>query len=295
MVGRTFYQSVQGMPYKDFIEKYRDELHNKVGVYVIQSNLEGDQATQTRVTRNRNYEQSVIKFGRTNTGFSARFASYATQYGSNRTSLTDQSGLRILYVKFLDRKDPLKNGKSQTDIFEKQILNKLRREYGLLEDRGVERFKINIPELFDIINNYKIDMSDESSEYLRRSERLGSGIRLMWVTIDSFDNTKTYINFHPDFDEIIEKYTKGSLRHKDQIGKSKAGILGRHSPTFGRHSPTFGRHSPTFGSVLTSGMVPSKKSETEDILLETARLLEDNQRVTRSQTKGKLRQTRGRV
>jgi hypothetical protein len=117
----------------------------------------------------------------------------------------------------------------------------------------------------------------------------------MWVTIDSFDNTKTYINFHPDFDEIIEKYTKGSLRHKDQIGKSKAGILGRDSPTFGRDSPTFGRDSPTFGSVLTSGMVPSKKSETEDILLETARLLEDNQRVTRSQTKGKLRQTRGRV
>jgi len=248
MVGRTFYQSEQGMPYKDFIEKYRDALHNKVGVYVIQSNLEGDQATQTRVTRNTNYEQSVIKFGRTNTGFAARFASYATQYGANSTFLTDQSGLRILYVKFLDRKDPLKNGKSQTDIFEKQILNKLRREYGLLEDRGVERFKINIPELFDIINNYKIDMSDENSEYLRRSERLGSGIRLMWVTIDSFDNTKTYINFHPDFDEIIEKY-------KDQISTRN-----------------------NLNNALTSGLLPSNKDETEDIMLETAR-------VTRSMSK----------
>lgn len=212
MVGTVFFQSKEGMNFLEFKQKYADKVKGKHGIYVIQTNLEQDQEKVGRRTRNKNYSGSVVKVGRSQGTFMKRFSDYAYNTGAQRFSRTDQGGLKILYVKFLPQKNPLATGKSLTEIFERQLLNYLKEKYGLVEHRGVERFKIDIDSLFDIINNFKIDQKENEEEFIRRSERLG-GERLMWLSFDPYDKSKTYLNFHDNFNELIQKF-KSQIQNK---------------------------------------------------------------------------------
>ena len=60
------------------------------------------------------------------------------------------------------------------------------------------------------INSFTPDVKEDENQFIRRSERLG-GERLMWLTRDLSDpnnENKFHIEFHKDFDTIIEKYKK---------------------------------------------------------------------------------------
>ena len=81
----------------------------------------------------------VVKVGKT-TNFASRFAGYASHNGGSRSSRTDQGGIRILYVLFLNKKNLFTSGKSYTDLFERQLHQMLKEDYGLLPTRGIERY-----------------------------------------------------------------------------------------------------------------------------------------------------------
>jgi len=70
--------------------------------------------------------------------------------------------------------------------------------------------KEGIEVLFEKINSFTPDVKEDENQFIRRSERLG-GERLMWLTRDMSDpnnELKFHIEFHKDFDIIIEKYKK---------------------------------------------------------------------------------------
>jgi len=90
----------------------------------------------------------------------------------------------------------------------------LNEDYGLLPTRGIERYALTheggIEVLFEKINSFTPDVKDDENQFIRRSERLG-GERLMWLTKDLSDpnnEMKFHIEFHKDFDVVIEKYKK---------------------------------------------------------------------------------------
>jgi len=83
-----------------------------------------------------------------------------------------------------------------------------------LPTRGIERYALTkeggIEVLFEKINSFSPDVKEDENQFIRRSERLG-GERLMWLTRDLSDpnnENKFHIEFHKDFDIIIEKYKK---------------------------------------------------------------------------------------
>jgi hypothetical protein len=201
MLGKVIYQDDKGMPFLEFKAKYSKALQGQHGIYVIQSNLEQD------------VERSILKVGRSQGTIIARLSSYATQLGIEASSPTDQAGLRVLYVRTLPKKSPLITGKSITEVFEKQLLDYLKETYNHIVGRGVERFSIDVNVLFEMMNTFKIDAKLDEDEFVRRSERLGGGERLMWLTFDSMVVGKTYLNFHPDFDELIHQH-RAQVRSK---------------------------------------------------------------------------------
>ena len=155
----------------------------------------------------------VVKVGKT-TNFISRFAGYASHNGGSRSSRTDQGGIRILYVLFLNKKNLFTSGRSYTDLFERQLHRMLKEDNGLLPTRGIERYAVSqeggIAVLFEKINSFTPDVKEDENHFIRRSERLG-GERLMWLTRDLSDpnnEMKFHIEFHKDFDIIIEKYKK---------------------------------------------------------------------------------------
>ena len=87
---------------------YKDDLKGKEGIYVVQTNLEQDNMKPSRSeyhiqTRSGVKKQGgpVVKVGKT-ANVASRFAGYASHYGGSRSSRTDQGGIRILYVLFLN-------------------------------------------------------------------------------------------------------------------------------------------------------------------------------------------------
>lgn len=213
----SFFEDEDGMPILDFKEKYANELKDKHGIYVVQSNLEQDLDDNGRITRRRNYSGTVVKVGRSQGSFISRFDAYAREVGVKKMSRTDQGGIRILYVRFLPKKDPLMTGKSWTELFETQLHRQLKEKYGNIPGRGKERYRVpSVGELFNIINNFTADKSEDTEEFVRRSERLG-GESLMWLTKDSSNPDDLKLHFHKDFDEIMKRY-------KNQITKRFKGL-----------------------------------------------------------------------
>jgi hypothetical protein len=220
MLGTVFFQDSQGIDYNEFIQLYKDDLKGKEGIYVVQTNLEQDNMKPSKnefhiQTRSGVKRQGgpVVKVGKT-TNFASRFAGYASHNGGSRSSRTDQGGIRILYVSFLNKKKLFTTGKSYTDLFEMQLHRMLKEDYGLLPTRGIERYALTkeggIEVLFEKINSFTPDVKEDENQFIRRSERLG-GERLMWLTRDLSDpnnENKFHIEFHKDFDTIIEKYKK---------------------------------------------------------------------------------------
>jgi len=149
MLGTVFYQDSQGIDYNEFIQLYKDDLKGKEGIYVIQTNLEQDNMNPSKSefhiqTRSGVKKQGglVVKVGKT-TNFSSRFAGYASHNGGSRSSRTDQGGIRILYVLFLNKKNLFTSGKSYTYLFERQLRRMLKEDYGLLPTRGIERYALS--------------------------------------------------------------------------------------------------------------------------------------------------------
>ena len=220
MLGTVFYQDPVGIDYNEFMLLYKDELKAKEGIYVVQTNLEQDNMKPSRnefhiQTRSGVKKQGgpVVKVGKT-TNFASRFAGYASHNGGSRSSRTDQGGIRILYVLFLNKKNLFTSGKSYTDLFERQLHRMLKEDYGLLPSRGIERYALTqeggIEVLFEKINSFTPDVKEDENQFIRISERLG-GERLMWLTRDLSDpnnEMEFHIEFHKDFDLIIEKYKK---------------------------------------------------------------------------------------
>ena len=207
MVGTTFYQSKTGLHYRDFIEKYKKDLKGKHGIYVVQTNLLQD-------LRNPALDgKTIVKVGRSQGTFAARLADYASAAGSAPINQQDQGGVRVLYIKFLPKAKVGFQGTPLTVTYERQLLRFLKEKYGSIRDRGDERFAVNINELFEIINNFTIDAGDDEEKFVRRSERLNTGISLMWLTQD-LNTKKLRIEFHKDFDTLIQEYrnqVKGKL------------------------------------------------------------------------------------
>jgi hypothetical protein len=220
MLGTVFYQDPVGIDYNEFMILYKEDLKGKEGIYVVQTNLEQDNMKPSKSefhiqTRSGVKKQKgpVVKVGKT-ANFISRFAGYASHNSGSRSSLTDQGGIRILYVSFLNKKKLFTSGKSYTDLFERQLHRMLKEDYGLLPTRGIERYALSqeggIEVLCEKINSFTPDVKDDENEFIRISERLG-GERLMWLTRDLSDpnnEMKFHIEFHKDFDIIIEKYKK---------------------------------------------------------------------------------------
>jgi len=220
MLGTVLYQDPVGIDYNEFMLLYKDELKAKEGIYVVQTNLEQDNMKPSRSeyhiqTRSgvKNQGGPVVKVGKT-TNFVSRFAGYASHNRGSRSSRTDQGGIRILYVLFLNKKSLFTTGESYTDLFERQLHRMLKEDYGLLQNRGIERYALTqeggIDVLFEKINSFAPDEKDDENQFIRRSERPG-GERLMWLTRDMSDHNnemKFHIEFHTDFDIMIEIYLK---------------------------------------------------------------------------------------
>lgn len=199
MVGTTFYQSVTGMHYRDFIDKYKQELKGQHGIYVVQTNLLQD-------LRNPALEgKTIVKVGRSQGTFAARLADYASASGSSPINRRDQGGVRVLYIKFLPKAQVGFQGTPLTVTFERQLLQFLKAKYGTIQDRGGERFAVDLDELFDIINNFTVNVSQDEDEFVRRSERLNTGVALMWLTKD-LGTGKLRIEFHNEFETLIQQY-----------------------------------------------------------------------------------------
>lgn len=206
MVGTTFYQSKNGIHYRDFIDKYKQELKNQHGIYVVQTNLLQD-------VNNPNLRgKTVVKVGRSQGTFAARLADYSSATGSAPINRRDQGGVRVLYIKFLPKAKVGFQGTPLTVTFERQLLQFLKQKYGTIQDRGGERFAVDIDELFQIINNFSVDVSQDEEEFVRRSERLNTGVALMWLTKD-LNTNKLRIEFHKDFDTLIQEY-KNQVKEK---------------------------------------------------------------------------------
>ena len=127
MLGTVFYQDSEGIDYNEFMLLYKEDLKGKEGIYVVQTNLEQDNMKPSKSefhiqTRSGVKKQGgpVVKVGKT-TNFASRFAGYASHNGGSRSSRTDQGGIRILYVLFLNKKNLFLTGKSYTDLFERQL------------------------------------------------------------------------------------------------------------------------------------------------------------------------------
>ena len=93
-------------------------MSRKEGIYVVQTNLEQHNMKPSNnefhiQTRSGVKKQGgpVVKIGKT-TNFASRFAGYASHNGGSRSSRTDQGGIRILYVLFLNKKSLFTTGKS---------------------------------------------------------------------------------------------------------------------------------------------------------------------------------------
>ena len=148
MLGTVFYQDTEGIDYNEFMLLYKEDLKGKEGIYVVQTNLEQDNKPSNNEfhiqTRSGVKKQGgpVVKVGKT-TNFVSRFAGYASHNGGSRSSRTDQGGIRILYVLFLNKKNLFTSGKSYTDLFERQLHRMLKEDYGLLPTRGIERYRLS--------------------------------------------------------------------------------------------------------------------------------------------------------
>ena len=213
MVGTTFYQSKTGMHYRDFIDKYKQELKGQHGIYVVQTNLLQD-------LRNPALEgKTIVKVGRSQGTFGARLADYASAAGSSPINRRDQGGVRVLYIKFLPKAKVGFQGTPLTVTYERQLLQFLKAKYGTIKDRGDERFAVDIDELFEIINNFSVDVSQDEDEFVRRSERLNTGVNLMWLVKD-LNTGKLKIEFHKDFDTLIQEYRN---QVKDKLTKITQG------------------------------------------------------------------------
>lgn len=210
-------ESEEGIPFPEFVAKYKEILKDKHGIYVVQTNLEQDMDQNGRITRGKNYQGSIVKVGRSQGTFIARISEYAAHSGGRKMSLTDQGGIRVLFIGTLPKKDAFITGKSYTVRFEKHLLDVLKERYGYIKYRSDERFRVNIRELFNIIKSLKLDKGVDEEEFVRRSERLGEGEPLMWLTKDVANPSDIKINFHKDFDIIMKKY-------KDQILKRFSGL-----------------------------------------------------------------------
>ena len=90
-------KSVNGIPFVRFVEEYIPKIKDKHIFYVVASNLEQDNRLSGK----------VIKIGRSLGTGKKRLSEYATYLGREAQTSTDQSGLRILYIKTFPKK--LKN------------------------------------------------------------------------------------------------------------------------------------------------------------------------------------------
>ena len=148
MLGTVFYQDTEGIDYNEFMLLYKDDLKGKQGIYVVQTDFEEDNKKASNSeyhiqTRSGTKKQGgpVVKVGKT-TNVAARFAGYASHNGGSRLSRSDQGGIRILYVLYLNKKSLFTTGKSYTDLFERQLHRMLKEDYGLLPTRGIERYAL---------------------------------------------------------------------------------------------------------------------------------------------------------
>ena len=222
MIGNVVLESREGMPFPEFVAKYKESLKGKHGIYVVQTNLEQDLDSNGRITRGKNYSGSVVKVGRSQGTFISRLSEYAAHSGGKRMSASDQGGIRVLFIMTLPQKNALTTGKSLTVRFEKQLLDVLKEKYGYIKYRSDERFRVNIDELFNIITELQLEKGDDDEEFVRRSERLG-GESLMWLTKDLENPNNLKLHFHKDFDEIMKKY-------KHQISKRFTGLTSGYIP-----------------------------------------------------------------
>jgi hypothetical protein len=106
----------------------------------------------------------------------------------------------------------------------------LKDDYGLVKDRGNERYALGIggvEALFEKIHNFTVDVKEDDNNVIRRTERLCAE-RLMWLTKDLSDPdniSKFHIEFHKDFNRILLQFQNQILKKKIQYQQVCVSII----------------------------------------------------------------------
>jgi hypothetical protein len=201
---KVFLKNKTGTELKPWLEKHKDDLKNHRIFYILKANLE---------------QGDVFKLGISERGDTSAYGRLNDYYHiMGKTSNDNKCKGVKLYLVVGNLFDPSVASNKVREV-ETKVIAELKKK-GATE-RGRERFRISINDLFDVINDLQILKKDEETGNLKRSERILQKNQASKDTIKAIIGHETNRRGELKFDVSFYDYISYDTNQKAEQGKKQ--------------------------------------------------------------------------